>query len=286
MTPREIWHRVYADFFMPSRLGELRGLIESALAADYEVVSIEAFWALIREGTVDPSRRYLILRHDIDTDPATAGAIWSLERGIGVQGSYFFRLHTLDLRLMADMAGAGAHVSYHFEDLATVAKRLRLHTADEAIRHMPEAQDSFRHHLQSLRSRTGLPMRVVASHGDFVNRKLGISNWLLLADPRFRAETDIDLEAYDDAFMRHVSSRHADSMHPQYWVPSDPRGAIARGEPVVYLLIHPRSWQVSRVVNARENAIRLAESLRYAFPAWHRYGAGDSSRGYHTNRLS
>jgi hypothetical protein len=271
---------------MPSRLGELRGLIESALAADYEVVSIEAFWALIRAGSVDPGRRYLILRHDIDTDPATAGAIWSLERRLGVRGSYFFRLHTLDLRLMAAMAAAGTHVSYHFEELATVAKRLRLRTADEAIRQVPEAQDSFRRHLQGLRSRTGLPMRVVASHGDYANRKLGIPNWLLLTDPGFRTEMDIDLETYDDAFMRHVSSRHADSIYPRYWEPSNPSGAIARGEPVVYLLIHPRSWQVSRVVNARENAIRLAEGLRYALPAWHRYGAGDSSRGYHTNRLS
>src|SRR6185295_3645039 len=89
--------RIYSDFLMPSRLGAYRSLLESALAAGYTFISIEAYWELIQAGAVDPARRYLILRHDIDTDTATAGVMWRIERSLRISSSYYFRLSTVDL---------------------------------------------------------------------------------------------------------------------------------------------------------------------------------------------
>ena len=265
-TLRRIWERVYCDFLMPSRLGDYRALLETALGAGYAIVSVERFWALIGADAVDPARHYLVLRHDIDTGPRTARAMWRIERSLGIAGSYYFRLSTLDLGLMADIAAAGGEASYHYEELATVAKCRHLRTRADALAHLPEAQDRFQRNLARLRALTGLPMRVVASHGDFVNRKLGLINWAILADPEFRVEVGIELETYDEAFMSRVTSRHADLMSRPYWTPTEPLAAIQRAEPLVYLLIHPRGWNVERIANVRANALRMWEGLLYALP--------------------
>jgi hypothetical protein len=267
MALRALRNRVYADFIMPSRLGLYRGLLRLANGADYRVLSIESFWQLIVDGAVDPARRYLILRHDIDTDPETAGAMWAIERRLGIDGSFFFRLSTLDQGLMQAIGEAGGQASYHFEELATIAKQRHLRHPADVLAHLPEARARFSENLQHLRASTGLPMRVVASHGDFVNRAVGIANRAILEDPAFRREVGVELEVYDDALMGHVTSRHSDTHHPRYWVSGEPADAIERREAVIHVLVHPRHWHARRLVNAGDDIRRVWDGLRYRLPA-------------------
>ena len=264
--PARLRHRIYADFLMPSRLGAYRGLLESALDVGYEIVSVERMWSIIVADRLDPARRVLVLRHDIDTDPGTAAAMWAIDRDLGVRSSYFFRLSTLDPALMAEIAARGGEASYHYEELATVAKRRRLRSGLDLIAHLPEARDRFRRNLTRLRETTGLPMRVVASHGDFVNRALQSPNWLILDDPAFRHQVDVELETYDEALLRHLPSRYTDALYPEYWSPGDPAEAIRRREPTIQVLVHPRSWRAARATNARDDLRRLAEGLRFGLP--------------------
>ncbi len=263
---RTIAHRVFADFLMPSRLDLYRQLLEQFQCAGYRIVSIESMADLVAGRGVDGDQRYLILRHDIDTDAGTARRMFEIERQIGAAGSYFFRLSTLDVALMQEIAYAGANASYHYEEIATIAKRRRLRTTDEARACLPEARALFLRNVEALRRRTGLPMDVVASHGDFVNRRLGIPNWELLSDEAFRDEAAIRLETYDEIAMRPVDSRFNDTLYPRYWVPGHPVGAISQGVRVIYLLVHPRHWCVARVVNARDDANRIVEAMRYRLP--------------------
>jgi hypothetical protein len=259
-------NRIYADFLMPSRLPTYRRLLEACLEAGYAVVSIETYWDLVKTAKLDPARRMVILRNDIDTDPGTARRMWEIGQELGVGGSFFFRLSSLDVPLMQAIAESGGHASYHYEELATVAKRHRLRNRVDVDRHLGEAQDEFRRNLASLRARTGLPLSIVASHGDFVNRRLGIPNWFILTDRDFRRDTEIDLETYDEAIMGSVTSRHSDNLYPRYWLPEDPLAAITRGERVVYILVHPRYWRVARAVNARDDAARFWENMVYRLP--------------------
>ncbi len=265
--------RIYSDFLMPSRLGAYRGLLETALSAGYTFVSIEAYWELLRTGDVDPARRYLVLRHDIDTDTDTAGEMWRIERSLRISSSYYFRLSTVDLPLIADIAEGGSAVSYHFEELATVAKRRRPVDAVAAKTLIPEAQDLFRRNLTRLRERTGLPMEVVTSHGDFVNRVLDLGNYEILTDPAFREELAISLETQDRPFLSSVTAHQSDAPYPTFWIRGDPYAAIAAAEPIIYLLVHPRHWRVNRRVSLRDNIGRLQEGLAYRLPALpgHRY---------------
>jgi hypothetical protein len=258
-----VLHRIYADFVMPSRLPAYRRLLEAFLAAGYEVVSIETYWNRLRSASLDPGARTVILRHDIDTDAATARRMWEIEHSLGIAASFFFRLSTLDVPLMRAIDGAGGHASYHYEELATFAKRHHLKARQEVDDRIGEIREEFRRNLESLRGRTGLALDIVASHGDFVNRRLGVPNWFLLTDPDFRRETGIELETYDDAIMDSVTSRHSDTLYPRYWVTEDPLAAVRRGEPVIYILVHPRHWRVARRLNALDDLGRLRESVAY-----------------------
>jgi hypothetical protein len=242
-------------------------MLESFVQAGYAGVSIETLWGLIKAGEVDGSRPYLVLRHDIDSDPDTGRAMWEIERGLGVEGSFFFRLSTLDVPLIKAIVASGSSASYHYEELATIAKRRRLRTRDEAGDHIGEAQEAFLHNITHLREITGAPMNVVASHGDFANRRLGVANWAILADAGFRRRAGVELETYDESVMSYVSSRHSDTLHPRYWIDEDPLKAIARGEPLVYVLVHPRHWRTARAVNVRDDLTRLVESIRYSLPS-------------------
>jgi hypothetical protein len=261
-----VWHRVYSDFLLGSRLGAYERLLGGALEAGYRVRSVGGAWRSIGDGGLEAGSRLVVLRHDVDTDPATAAAMWAIDRRLGVETSYFFRLATLDPGLMAEIAAAGSEASYHYEELATIAKRRRLRTRSDALAHLPEAVDRFAENIGRLRAMTGLPMRIVASHGDFVNRRLGLPNWLILADPDVRRGLDIELETYDEAFLRHVTSRHSDGPHPQFWRPVDPAAAIGAGEAVISVLVHPRHWRVNRLVNARDDVQRVVEGVRFALP--------------------
>ena len=181
------------------------------------------FLCLTERGRIQPMDKLLILRHDIDTDIETTRAMWRVERELVIKSSYFFRLSTVDLPLMREIEACGGSVGYHFEELATAAKRKGLKTREQVMEELPYMRDLFERNLTELRDQTQLPLRFVASHGDFANRRLGVPNWVILRDAAFRDRMNIELEAYDEACMRHVQSRHSDDQpYPTYWKPAPP----------------------------------------------------------------
>lgn len=262
----QLRYRLEGDFFMRSRLRAYEQLLEGALRAGYRVSSVGGLWQQIGVDGLASSERILVLRHDIDTDPRTAAVMWKIDRGLGVESSYFFRLSTIAPRLMADIAASGSEASYHYEEFSMVAKRRHLRRPADALAHLPEARALFAENLARLRVVTGLPMRVVASHGDFVNRRLGIPNWVVLADSDLRRRLDIELETYDEAFQCHLSSRHTDAPPPRRWEPTDPMAAIRAGQPIVSILVHPRHWRVDWIVNVRDDVRRVVEGVRFDLP--------------------
>ena len=259
---KKIAYRFFNDFLMPSRLDELERVLLVALFEGYQVLSIRHFLTLAREGSLEGHSRYLILRHDIDTDVATAKEIWRLERRHDICASFFFRLQTADIALMIEIHTGGGEVGYHFEEIATFAKRKGLKVASNLDHLRKDAGELFCENLTALRKNSGLPLRGIATHGDFVNRRLGIINFELLT-PEIRQLMDIDYEAYDAELVERLSSRFADLEYPDLWKPGNPIDAIKRGDQVIKLLIHPRQWQSNSLVNAKDNAVRIYEGLRY-----------------------
>ena len=261
----KIFNRFYSDFIMPSRLDQYEQLINKALSMNYEVCSIEIFWNKVKQRTYDNGIRYLILRHDIDTDVSTAKEIFKIEQNYKVYSSYYFRLSTLDGQFMNDIAKCGSEASYHYEEIASFAKKNDIKDAREIHKRIDEIKDLFSLNLSSLRDRFGLPMNIVASHGDFVNRILGIPNNFLLKNLNFRKVNDIVLEVYDREMMDLVNVRCSDTGYPDFWKPFSPLNSIEKGSKIVYILTHPRHWKSNIVINIKDDLRRVHEGIRYSF---------------------
>lgn len=190
---KQIANRIYTDFFLPDRLPEWEYFLCKAIENDYFICSIEEFQKKIRTNSVDKSKNYLIIRHDIDTDLSTAKKIWALEKKLKLFTSYYFRLSTINTPLMKDINDCGGEASYHFEELATYAKHKGFTNKKEALAHLDTIRGIFKKNLESLRMQTGAPMHIVASHGDWMNRKLGVTNCVILDDKVFRKDLGIEL---------------------------------------------------------------------------------------------
>lgn len=260
---RSVCFRVYSDFFMPSRLVIYEQMIREALKQGYEVHSIASFWEVVKGVGPQSGKRYLVLRHDIDTDVKTARAMWQIEQKCGVKASYYFRLSTLDIALMQEIHQSGSEASYHYEEIATIGKQQGLVYKEEIFKRMSLIREQFAKNVLQIRKMTRLPLHTVASHGDFYNRKMGIINHEILRDDSLRKKLAIELETYDEVMMRHVTARHSDTLAPLFWKPNDPLHSLRSHEQVVYVLTHPRHWRTDWLGNLADNAKRLWEEVCY-----------------------
>jgi hypothetical protein len=270
-TVRAIALRLHADYLQGERLHEFEALLRTALEREYKTMTLSTFAEIGPLRAPGAHGRILLLRHDIDTDVARARRMSHIERRLGVVGSYFFRRSTWDVGFMRELASAGFEVGYHYEELADVVKRWGAASAEQARALIGVARERLRENLARLRATSGLPLDVLAAHGDFANRAVGVSNVELLADPEFRTRIGVRLEAYD--IEGQVSARSSDGIPPVPWVPEDPLHAIRRGERVVEVLVHPRSWGGAPAANARADLVRLREGCAYAVHVRRRAGA-------------
>lgn len=245
---------------MPNRLDEWQLILKSALNKGYTIHSVKTFSKIEKQD----NKKYLIIRHDIDTDTSTARKLWELEKKLKITNtSYYFRRSTIDINLMKAIEESGGEASYHYEELATFAKRAGLASKIEVLKRLNSIQNEFKENISHLRQQSSLEMSTVASHGDWMNRKLDITNSVILEDRSFRKDVGVEIEAYDQDFMKFITSRHADAVYPKFWSPENPMNAIERGEHVIYILIHPRQWRSNIIVNMIDNLGRIFESINF-----------------------
>lgn len=264
---RNISWRIFSDFFMPSRLVEYKELLISALECKYKVISVEQFCEIFINKKGNSNSRYLVMRHDVDSNINAAKKMFEIEKKLGVHSSYYFRLSTICVPFMREVYEYGSEASYHYEEIATYAKQNHIKDPQKIYFKMEDIQELFSRNLNNLRKATNIPMKIVASHGDFVNRFLKVFNYELLKDKQFRVENDIKLEVYDEAIMKFVTDRFSDTGHPVYWKPHSPEKAIKDNSPVIYILTHPGHWEVNVKENLKNNFKRLYEGIKYKVKA-------------------
>jgi hypothetical protein len=254
-------NRLYADYLMPSRLGEYGTLLERARDAGYAQLSVRQFH---REFAApgDAPRKVLVHRHDIDSDVRTAKKMFALEARHGVKSSYYFRLSTLDFGFMREIEAAGSEASYHYEEVADYAKRHRIRCPVEIRRRFPEIREQFIRNFSSITERLGMQMVTVASHGDFANRRLKVINHELLRDAELRRRCGIECESYDSELLNRFDMYISDREHPQYYVPLSPFEALGRYQRICFLT-HPLQWETNWIETTRCNLRRLAEEIAW-----------------------
>ena len=256
---KKLLNRIYSDYLMPSRLGHYEALLQAAADAGYDQLSIRDF---LRRAPAGPRAPTLVHRHDIDSDVRTAAKMFALEAKNGVNASYFFRLSTLDYGLMQEIEAYGSEASYHFEEVADFAKRHHIKDAGVLRSRFPLIRSQFRRNLLTIETRLARKLTTVASHGDFVNRRLNVVNHEILDDAAFRARCGIDCETYDPALLRRFDLYISDLPPPRYFRPMFPAQALGQYR-CISLLTHPVQWETNWSENTKCNVRRLVQALAW-----------------------
>jgi len=259
----KILSRIYSDYLMPARLEEYGELIEYALKNGYEIISVIDYFQRINSNAISKADKLLINRHDVDTDVRTARKIFGIEKELGVCASYYFRLKTLDTRLMKEINKYGSEASYHFEELATYAKRYHIKSATQILDNIDAIRIEFKNNFLSIQTKLGFKLKSVASHGDFANRSLGMTNHPITDNKELRKELGIQVEVYDKKVMSTFSVYLSDRAPPVKFVPISPKEAISNGCVNICMLTHPRQWHASWADNSKENLTRVAEGIKW-----------------------
>lgn len=262
------WH-FYQNFLMPDRLSAYRQLLRNILDRGYRFLTIESFASEVRSNAISPGPR-CVLRIDIDSDPEGASRMFHAASAEGVQATYYFRLATLHPPLAQRIVAHGSEVGYHFEELATYAKRHGLRTAAEVNRHLPEIREEFRRNAALFRDTMGVMPHTIAAHGDFLNRRLGIKNSHVV-DLALMEEYGIVAETHEPWLMRAVDARVSDRPAPRWWHPRSPDESLAASPDVLYILVHPRQWVRAPLHNLFLDLQRGAEEIHYRWRSLRRH---------------
>jgi hypothetical protein len=255
--------RFYCDYLMPSQLDSYEGLVRAASVVGYAQISVRLFHDMVSKGESLPDK-VIVHRHDIDTDLRTTRKLFEIEKKHGIKSSFYFRLSTLDIKLMREIEAYGSEASYHYEELATYAKKSKIRDATALRDRLPEIRSDFVTNFSRIEERLGRKLRTVAGHGDFANRKLKVNNTEIFADQTLRQRCGIEVETYDRTLMENFDIYITDRPAPQFYYPSSPLEALGRHRRI-YLLTHPRQVETNWKANTKENLCRLFEELTWKY---------------------
>jgi hypothetical protein len=256
-----ILNRLYCDYLMPSQLAAYEELVSTAKQAGYAQTSVRWYHDMVSKGQSLPDR-VIVHRHDIDSDLRTTRKLFEIEKKHGIKSSFYFRLCTLDFGLMREIEEYGSEASYHYEELATYAKKNKIRCAVRLRARLPEIRKDFVTNFARIEQRVGTKLRTVAGHGDFANRILKVNNTEILADEELRRRCGIEVETYDHSLMGSVDIYITDRPPPQFYHPTSPVKAL-RGHRRIYLLTHPRQVETNWRANTKENLTRFYENLTW-----------------------
>ncbi len=254
-----IKQRLYEDFFRPSKEGEYEAILKAARENGYVFHSVLSFEDIISHGA-ETGKKYLVSRHDIDTaDFSILRKMLALEKKYGARASYYFRWNTLNIQLMKDISESGGEASYHFEEVATYCYKKCIRSRETIREQLETIRKIFITNLTNFRMKTGQPCLTLASHGDYINEKIGFSNRHLV-DESVRNNYGVIREAYDSEHIDMLTCRIADQEEGDLFS-NKAIAAIKRGEPILELLTHPRQWNSPCFINLKEEINSMCKRI-------------------------
>ena len=249
---------IYYDYFAPNRLNILEKIYIEALNRGYKIVSVIDFWDIVRSNKLNVKDKYLINRHDIDSDPKCVKLILQIEENLGISSSYYFRLRTFDLPIIKSVAASGREVGYHYEELSTLAYKYKWKKETDINWNL--TRELFSKNFTNFKNLTGYEVRSICSHGDFINRFLNTPNYKIISE-KLKKDLKIDIEAYEDAIWRYNSIHHSDINSEIGFKPYSPISSIKQNLPVIHLLTHPRQLRVNWKANTIQNIDRIYRGI-------------------------
>lgn len=249
----KIIDRLYNDYFMPSRADDYEKLLQSFLDNDYNFLMIKE-----SANKLDKDKKYIYIRHDIDSDIKIARTMFEIEKRLNVKSTFYFRLSTLDKKLIKDILEYGSEVGYHYEEVATFCKLSKKISKDFVELNKKKIQKMFLDNVDRIEKEYDFSISSIAAHGDFVNRKLQITNKFLY-DEKISKKLKF-IEAYDIEYS--LDFRTSDCMYPKFFK-EEPNTAILENKKRVLLLVHTRYWGKNPVERFKLDLCRIIESIKF-----------------------
>jgi hypothetical protein len=128
-------------------------LLNEIQQAGYDFVTFGDFLAdAQKEG------KTIVLRHDVDNRPVRALVTAELEKGLGIKGTYYFRVKRDEIpgEVLKKIAKLGHEIGYHYEDLGMAGGNVK------------DALASFQRNLARLREM--VPVQTICMHGSPLSR--------------------------------------------------------------------------------------------------------------------
>ena len=155
-------------------------LLQEFLDFGYEFITVEDYFTK----NIDSTKKYVLMRHDVDRKPENSLKAAEIERDFGVRATYYFRTvkQTFKPEIISQIVLRGHEIAYHYESLA------------QANGDYEKAIIDFEQNLERLRQI--YPVKNIAMHGRPTSKwdsrllwgKYNYKNYELLSEPYF----DID----------------------------------------------------------------------------------------------
>ena len=258
---RTVLKRIWFDYFLRNRINDYEHLIKTALNKGFKIMSHSQFYDLVKKNEIG-NQKILMIRQDIDSDPTYCKEWLYIEKKYMIHTSYYFRLCTIDIQMMNEIIEYGSDCGYHYEELATFAKRHKIKSSQEIQDHFKAIRIEFKNNLLALETKLGKKIKYIASHGDFANRKLKMPNHAFV-NREFLDENGLTFEAYDREFLDNYNINIMDAFGPKYYVGRISQLQALDQFQIVHLLLHPKNWKSSFYWNTYENFKRFREGISY-----------------------
>ena len=249
----KVRERLYSDYFMRNRYDEYENFLKEILRKNFLFIKVSDF------DKTKNNQKSVILRHDIDNDVHIAKKMFDIEKKLHIKSTYYFRWKTLDLSFINDLLLYGNEIGYHYEEIADFAKKNHIKTQEEILTRLTFIQDIFIQNMKKFEEVTKIKLTSISSHGDWINRKLNISN-IELIDNNIKSKLGLKYEAYE--IEPYLDFRLADRQYPEFWYPSSPY-EISSKDYLGLILVHPRRWNSSFYTRLKEDFNRFYEEISY-----------------------
>ena len=188
-------------------------------------------------------QRVLILRHDIDARDDATRSMLEIEKRNNVKATYYFRWNTFDEALIKEIVQQGSEVGLHYETIATYY--LKNNRNEINLEDITKCREILKTEIKSFKTRTGIDIKTVASHGNPINRKIGVPNYFLVMNQKY-SDFGIVGETYDENIMsNYISEYICDgeiTKNEGFSYPANPIDSILKKKKVIEFLSHPNHW--------------------------------------------
>ncbi len=123
--------------------------------------------SITQDSQPEPSNSALliILRHDVDLKPHNSLVTAKIEHGLGIRGSYYFRIvpESFNVKIIKEIASLGHEVGYHYETMDTVAQKTFHRPSSDGHGNVSEAYQLFVKNLETFRQIADI--KTICMHG-------------------------------------------------------------------------------------------------------------------------